>query len=44
MLFFEIDEKLYDYLKKNIKENDIVLAKCSNNTLINKFINKIKKC
>ena len=40
---FEDEYDLYQHLIKSIDNNDIVLAKCSNATLVNKFIKKIIK-
>ena len=38
---FNNDNKLELHLKKYIKNNSLILAKCSNSTKVNKFIKKM---
>ena len=35
-------QNIMSYLKKNIHKNAIIMAKCSNKTEVNKFVNLIK--
>jgi len=40
---FDNEEDLHKYLTNDIDNGDIILAKCSNETIVNKFVKKIKK-
>lgn len=40
---FDNGNKLSKYLLSNIDNGDLILAKCSNDTIVNKFVKQIKK-